>query len=83
MPVSLSILDRYCDMIKLHSHRYGPKVWIIVYQADVRARLEHIERMRRKGIKLLSADAFTGELIFDKDRPRGDSRGRRVLQARA
>ena len=29
--------------------RYGESCWAIVYQADVRARLEHSERMRRQG----------------------------------
>ncbi len=67
--VSLSTLDRYHDVIKQYANRYGPKVWIIVYQADVRARLEHVDRMRRNGIKLHSAGASTGKRIFDKERP--------------
>ena len=44
-------------------------MWIIIYQADVRARLEHVERMRRKGMKLHGAGAATGERVFDVNRP--------------
>ncbi len=40
-----------------------------VYLADVRARLEHIERMKRKCLKLMAAGAVTGERQFDPDRP--------------
>ena len=47
--VSLSTLDRYRDIIKSYANRYGPKVWVIVYQADVRCRSEHMERIRRRG----------------------------------
>ncbi len=67
--VSLSTLDRYRDLIKGYSNRYGAKVWVIIYQADVRARLEHIERMRRRGAKLSVAGASTGERAFDASRP--------------
>ncbi len=49
--------------------RYGPKVGVIVYQADVRARLEHLERMKRKGLKLMPAGVATGERQFDGSRP--------------
>lgn len=26
------------------AEHYGPKVWSVIYQADVRCRLEHMER---------------------------------------
>ena len=33
----------------LYNKRYGKESWVIQYQADVRARLEQIERVRRRG----------------------------------
>ncbi len=65
--VSLCTLDRYRDLIKSYWTRYGSKVWVIIYQADVRARLEHIDRMRGEGMKISSSSAPTGERLFDKD----------------
>ena len=40
-------LDRY--EFRAYSERYGKACWAIIYQADVRARLEHVERLRRRG----------------------------------
>ena len=42
-------LDRYRKTIRRYSERYGKTCWPIIYQADVRARLEHAERLRRMG----------------------------------
>ena len=42
-------LDRYEKLIRGYSDRYGRECWPIIYQADVRARLEHAERVRRQG----------------------------------
>ena len=36
-------------MIKRYHDRYSASVWAIIYQADVRARLELSERLRRRG----------------------------------
>ena len=44
--VSLVAVDRYRAHIRKFATRYGPKVWHLVYQADVRMRSEHMERMR-------------------------------------
>jgi hypothetical protein len=30
------------------AENYGPKVWSVIYQADVRCRLEHMERLKGK-----------------------------------
>jgi hypothetical protein len=67
--VALGTLDRYRDLIKYYSARYSGKVWVIIYQADVRARLEHIERMKRRGMKLVANGASTGERPFVAERP--------------
>jgi len=45
--LDLGVLHAYKDHIqRLHS-RYGPDTWLLLYQADTRFRLEHIERTRR------------------------------------
>lgn len=46
---SLSTLESYREQVALYSRRYGRDSWVVIYQADVRARLEHLERMRRAG----------------------------------
>ena len=40
-------LDAYHDHMARYASRYGSSVWLLQYQADVRARLEHAERLRR------------------------------------
>ena len=47
--VSVSTLDAYRDLMFHCSRRYGQVVWVKQYQADVRAVLEQLERLRRKG----------------------------------
>ncbi len=63
--MSLSTLDRYRDLIKSYATRCGPKVWVIVYQADFCARLEHIECMKRTGRKLQAEGSVTDGRQFD------------------
>ena len=46
--VCASHLDLYKDHIQRRNARYGQPVWLLIYQADVRARREHMERLRRK-----------------------------------
>ena len=45
---TLSTLEAYKDLISLYARRYGPGAWAIIYQTDVRCRLEHLDRMRRR-----------------------------------
>jgi hypothetical protein len=52
-------LDAYSDLMKRYHERYGSKVWSLLYQADVRARLEQSERIRRLGAAAL-ADGVAG-----------------------
>ena len=47
--ISPARLDNYEKNIRSYVERYGDSCWAIIYQADVRARLEHSERMRRQG----------------------------------
>lgn len=67
--ISISALDSYRNLIYGYWTRYGPTVWLVLYQSDVRARMEHMERTRRTGMKLHAASAPTGEFIFDPTRP--------------
>jgi hypothetical protein len=67
--VSISALDAYRDLISNYVLRYGQAVWLIIYQADVRARLEHLERARRKGARLHAASAPSGDYGYDTAKP--------------
>ena len=44
-----SRIDSYVNVIKAYNSRYTHACWHLVYQADVRMRLEHTERIRRRG----------------------------------
>ena len=60
-------LDLYRDHLhRLHS-RYGSQVWFLIYQADVRARREHMERIRRK--VMLQIDMGASPPEFDATKP--------------
>ena len=47
--ISPATLGLWVKVITGYAARYGPEVWALVYQTDVRARLEHMERVRRIG----------------------------------
>ena len=70
--VSLGTLMDYAEKIKSYASRYGDKTWAMLYQADVRCRHEHMERLRRK----LDRDAATAAALgktpavpFSRDTP--------------
>jgi len=42
-------VDSYVDTIKSYNTRYSHSCWHLIYQADVRMRLEQAERIRRRG----------------------------------
>ena len=42
-------LDAYEKHVRNYHERYGRACWALIYQADVRARLENAERLRRLG----------------------------------
>jgi len=54
--VTPGALDAYERQICRYHERYGPSIWVLLYQADVRMRLEHMERLRRIGQSKAPAD---------------------------
>lgn len=63
-------LDAYKKLIKRYHDRYGNQVWAILYQADVRARQVHAERVRRRGQDEHDAAAQAGgSHPFDPEHP--------------
>ena len=66
-----SRIDEYHDLIKGYSDRYGKECWAIIYQADVRARREQLERKRRIGLDIKEAaeKAKGAFLAYDDNRP--------------
>lgn len=49
--ISIATLGMWSQMVVDYSHRYGPRVWPLVYQAEVRARSELLTRTKRAGIE--------------------------------
>jgi hypothetical protein len=47
--VDLGRLDAYSRLIGRYVERYGAGSWYQIYQAEVRCRSEHMERIRRRG----------------------------------
>ena len=45
--VDLGTLQKYREKIEKYHDRYGDKIWAVLYQADVRCRLELMERTKR------------------------------------
>jgi hypothetical protein len=45
--VTPETLDTYGEKIRSLHQQYGPQFWWVIYQADVRMRSEHMERLRR------------------------------------
>ena len=46
--IDLGVLNKYRDLIEKYHNRYGVAIWALLYQADVRCRLELFERVRRQ-----------------------------------
>ncbi len=68
--VSLGRIDGYSDMIGRYHSRYGPSIWHVLYQADVRCRSEHMERVRRRGEEERAVVAAAqGVHAMEADRP--------------
>ena len=54
------ILDNYGEMVRSFHTLYGPAAWFLVYQADVRMRSEHFERLRRQAERAHGAGTMDG-----------------------
>eukprot|EP00971_Amphidinium_carterae_P325875 6456403-Amphidinium_carterae.1 len=55
--VEPAVIDMYIDRVAELNRRYGQDCWAVVYQADVRCRREHFERLRRRAAEHKSHDA--------------------------
>lgn len=68
--VDLGHLQKYRSHIERLAERYGQRVWSVIYQGDVRCRLEHMERLKRnlkaEHDRVLRAG---GTSDFDESRP--------------
>ncbi len=70
--VSLGALTDYRKRIEGYYADYGEQMWPLLYQADVRCRSEHLERVRRRlevGMAAAKAQGVTRCQEFDPDRP--------------
>ena len=68
--VGLSPMERYVKKIHGYVQKYGTKVWHLLYQADVRMRLEELPTIRRELVK--EAEAVRkggGTHPYDDSRP--------------
>jgi hypothetical protein len=64
--VDLGHLQKYRAHIERMAERYGTRVWSVIYQADVRCRLENMERIKRN-LKTERDAATTAGKITDCD----------------
>lgn len=68
--ITASCLDGYEKKIRRYHERYGKVCWPLIYQADVRARLEQAERLKRRGQDLYDAAIRAGGThSFDPTKP--------------
>ena len=68
--ISPAKLDMYEKLIRQYHERYGRVCWPIIYQADVRARQEQVERVRRRGQESFDTAQRAGlSHDFDPARP--------------
>ena len=59
--VKSTSLDSYEDLIRRSSLRFGQSAWGLLYQADRRARLEQLERIKRDGELLYEQAKVVGQ----------------------
>jgi len=64
--LSTAAADAYSGHISWLHTRYGSQVWLLLYQADIRVRSEHAERVRRKG-EAIQAKAGVDPCQYDPD----------------
>jgi hypothetical protein len=67
---SLGALEAYKKHISDYNNRYGKECWHLIYQADVRFRAEHLERIRRRLADLHTIALAAGNVTaYDAARP--------------
>ena len=68
--ISFATTERYKETIKQYWTRYGSESWHLIYQVDVRTRLEKFERTRRKAeVAKEEATRHGGGHSFDPGQP--------------
>ena len=68
--VDLGTLLKYKEKIEKFHDRYGEKIWAVLYQADVRCRLELMERTKRTLVSAHEAALAKGSTTdYDPNRP--------------
>lgn len=68
--VDLGTLQKYREKIEKYHDRYGEKIWAVLYQADVRCRLELMERTKRNLAARHDAAVQQGSTTsYDPQRP--------------
>jgi hypothetical protein len=64
--VDLGPMEMYRERIRGYIRKWGPSIWHLVYQAEVRMRREEMELIRRTGAEAKSADPSHA---YDPNRP--------------
>ena len=68
--LSPAVCDLWIRHVKQYAYRYGPQMWHIVYQAEARARMEHLPRVKRRGqLEHKRATDSGGTHEFAPDKP--------------
>lgn len=66
----MSGMTGYRDKVHKLVQRFGPVCWPVIYHGEVRCRVEHFERTRRRGVKeLADATAAGGTHPYDPNDP--------------
>ena len=63
---SPEMLDNYGELIRSFVSLYGEQAWFLIYQADVRMRSEHFERLRRYAER---SEKLPAEVTYDERKP--------------
>jgi len=66
--LSTAVADAYSGHISRLYTRYGSQAWLLLYQADIRFRSVHAERVRRKG-EAIEVKAGVDPCEYDPDMP--------------
>ena len=68
--LNLGTMVEYKKMICDYHAQYGPACWLLIYQTEIRFRLEHVERVRRLCMSQhQKAITAKGTTAFEPDKP--------------